>query len=97
MKDELLSNDQIKEALKELPLWRYSDGKLEAEFKFKDFSAAFAFMSQVALAAEKMNHHPDWSNTYNQVNISLTTHDAGGGITGNDLELARKISQIAAG
>ena len=58
------------------------------EFLFKDFNAAFAFMTQVALAAEKRDHHPEWSNVYNKVRVTLTTHDAGG-VTQKDLDLAR--------
>jgi 4a-hydroxytetrahydrobiopterin dehydratase len=58
------------------------------EFVFKDFNAAFAFMTQVALAAEKRDHHPEWSNVYNKVRITLSTHDAGG-VTDKDLDLAR--------
>jgi 4a-hydroxytetrahydrobiopterin dehydratase len=63
-------------------------------FTFASFSKAFAFMSEVALVAEKMNHHPDWSNVYNKVEITLTSHDAGG-LTRRDLRLARAIDDIA--
>jgi 4a-hydroxytetrahydrobiopterin dehydratase len=67
---------------------------ISRSFRFKDFNAAWGFMTRVALAAEAMNHHPEWSNVYNQVDITLTTHDAGG-VTGRDLKLARKINAIA--
>jgi 4a-hydroxytetrahydrobiopterin dehydratase len=67
---------------------------MQRDFAFKDFSEAFAFMTRVALAAEAMNHHPDWSNSWNKVSISLITHSAGG-LTANDIELATRIQKIA--
>ena len=73
--------------------WSIVDGKLHREFTFKDFTEAFAFMTKVALAAEKLNHHPDWSNSWNKVSISLTTHDQGG-ITERDLQLAEEINRL---
>ena len=63
-------------------------------FKFEDFRQAFAFMTEVAFYAEKMNHHPDWSNVYNTVNIQLNTHDAGGVVTEKDWKLAEKIDSV---
>ncbi|MDQ0475588.1 4a-hydroxytetrahydrobiopterin dehydratase [Chryseobacterium sp. MDT2-18] len=77
-------------------MWKETDGKLQQTFKFKDFSEAFAFMTRVALAAESMQHHPDWSNEYNKVNISLCTHDAGDIITEKDHKLAKAIDKIMA-
>lgn len=74
-------------------LWSIKDGKLYKEFKFSNFVAAFGFMTQVAMLAERANHHPEWSNIYNRVNISLTTHDAGG-ISKRDFELAEEISKV---
>ena len=71
--------------------WEEQDGKLHREFTFADFSEAWAFMSRVALLAEKSNHHPDWSNSWNKVVIDLVSHDAGG-ITDRDRELAEKIA-----
>jgi 4a-hydroxytetrahydrobiopterin dehydratase len=68
---------------------------LKANFKFKHFKEAFAFMTEVAFAAESINHHPNWSNVYNQVNLELTTHDAGNTITELDHKLAKKVEQIA--
>ena len=65
------------------------------EFKFKNFAQAFGFMTSVALVAEKLNHHPDWSNSYNTVTIRLTSHDAGA-VTDKDFELARRINNIEA-
>lgn len=64
------------------------------EFKFKDFVSAWGFMSKVALLAEKMDHHPDWSNSYNKVNISLSTHSAGNKITDKDRKLAEQIDML---
>ena len=85
--------DQLASAL---PHWRLADGRdaIERSFKFKDFSAAWAFMSRVALLAEKMGHHPDWSNAYNRVHVTLTTHDASG-LTERDLALARAVDAVA--
>jgi len=75
-------------------MWQEKDNKLTAEFKFNNFVTAFGFMSQVALEAEKMDHHPDWSNSYNKVNIALTSHDAGDVVTDRDKKLADKIEKI---
>ncbi len=76
------------------PGWEEVDGKLHRELTFDDFSEAFAFMTRVALAAEKANHHPDWSNSWNTVVIDLVTHDADG-LTENDTALAEQINDIA--
>ncbi len=85
-----LSDDDIQERLSELQGWQLANDTLKKEFKFSDFAAAFGFMTQVAIHAEAMNHHPEWSNIYNRVTIQLTTHDAGG-ITQYDFDLAKKI------
>lgn len=74
--------------------WEVRDGRLVRNFKFGDFSEAFAFMTRVALVAEAMNHHPDWSNVWNRVSVSLQTHDAGG-LTDLDFQLAEKMNSIA--
>jgi 4a-hydroxytetrahydrobiopterin dehydratase len=76
-------------------MWIEENNKLKREFKFKNFSEAFAFMTQVALIAEKMDHHPDWNNTYNRVHISLMTHDKGG-LTTRDVELGLAIEKLLA-
>ena len=76
-----------------MPGWSLVNGKLHREYVFPDFVAAFGFMTKVALAAETMNHHPEWFNVYNRVTIDLTTHDAGG-ITEKDFDLARAIDAI---
>lgn len=75
-------------------MWKEKDNKLCAEFKFDNFIEAFGFMTRVALIAEKMNHHPNWSNVYNTVNIELTTHDEGNTITEKDRALADRISAL---
>lgn len=86
-----LDSDAIASLPRTLPGWRFDTqrgGTLQREFVFDDFVTAFGFMAQVALAAERLNHHPEWSNVYNRVAMTLTTHDAGG-LTELDLELAR--------
>ena len=75
-------------------MWTESDNKLYRKFQFKDFSEAFAFMTRVALAAEKMDHHPLWTNVYNTVEIWLSTHDAGNIVTDKDRKLASKIDAL---
>ena len=83
-------------ALAELPGWGAADGRdaLVKRFQFKDFNAAFGFMSRVAMLAEKLDHHPEWSNVYAGVDVLLTTHDAGG-VTELDLRLARFMDEAA--
>jgi len=75
-------------------MWQEQDNKLTREFQFADFSEAFAFMTRVALVAEKMDHHPWWSNVYNQVTINLSTHDAGNTVTQKDHALAAAIDKL---
>ncbi|GAB3552113.1 4a-hydroxytetrahydrobiopterin dehydratase [Spirosoma fluminis] len=75
-------------------MWQEQDNQLVREFTFTDFSEAFSFMTRVALLAEKMDHHPWWSNVYNQVTIKLTTHDAGNVVTEKDRQLAAAIDQL---
>jgi 4a-hydroxytetrahydrobiopterin dehydratase len=86
-----------RDALASLPGWEetLSRDALRKEFCFNDFAEAFAFMTRVALAAEKMDHHPEWTNVYNRVEIILCTHDAKG-VTGKDIELAQAIEKAAA-
>lgn len=74
--------------------WKEENNALKREFKFKNFVEAWAFMSKVALIAEKMNHHPSWSNEYNTVKITLSTHDQGDIITEKDRELAKAIDEL---
>jgi 4a-hydroxytetrahydrobiopterin dehydratase len=91
-----LSEQQIADELRKLSGWSVLNGNLHRVFEFKDFTQAFGFMTQVALAAEKMDHHPDWSNSWNKVTVDLCTHSAGG-LTKNDFDLAGKIQQIHGG
>jgi len=78
-------------------MWQEQDNQLVREFTFADFSEAFAFMTRVALLAEKIDHHPWWSNVYNKVTIKLSTHDAGNVVTGKDRNLADAIDRLMAG
>lgn len=75
-------------------MWKEENNKLYKKFQFKNFSEAFAFMTRVAIEAEKMNHHPEWKNVYNTVEIWLSTHDAGDIVTEKDRKLAARIDQI---
>ncbi len=88
----------LAEALGGLPLWRAHDGDrpaIERKLVFADFNAAFGFMTRVAILADKVDHHPEWSNVYNRVEVLLTTHDAGG-VTDRDVKMARFIDEAAA-
>lgn len=89
-----LSPADIKARLESLPGWRLERDKLHHDFKFRDFVEAFGFMTQIAIIAEKMDHHPEWSNVYNRVTVDLTTHDAGG-LTKLDFELAAHMDRLA--
>ena len=77
-------------------MWQETDNKLYKKFEFKNFSEAFAFMTRVALEAEKMDHHPLWTNVYNSVEIWLSTHDAGDVVTEKDITLSKKIDSLIA-
>ncbi len=89
----LLEKDQIDFFIEKNPYWVIDNNAIKREFKFDNFIDAFGFITKVALLAEKMDHHPDWQNTYNQVKIKLTTHDKGG-ITTNDIKLAKSIDKL---
>ncbi|WP_310533905.1 4a-hydroxytetrahydrobiopterin dehydratase [Novosphingobium sp.] len=91
-----LSETEIGAALAELPGWCLrTDGlAIERRFTFADFSEAFGFMARVALAAEKADHHPEWANVWNRVDVTLTTHDAGG-LSARDVQLARAMDAMA--
>ena len=93
---ERLSGDRRREALARLKNWREVEGRdaIAKTFVFGDFSAAFGFMTRVALAAEKLDHHPEWSNVYKTVEVTLSTHDAGG-LTTRDIALAEVMDRIA--
>lgn len=89
------TEEQIRSFLTEHQQWVLVEGKLQRRFRFRNFIEAFSFMSAVALIAEKINHHPEWSNVYNTVTVNLTTHDADG-ITELDFRLATKMDEFAA-
>jgi 4a-hydroxytetrahydrobiopterin dehydratase len=88
-----LTEQQVETDLQKLEGWSIVDGNLHRVFEFDDFAHAFGFMTRVAFAAEKMDHHPDWSNSWNKVTVDLCTHSAGG-LTRNDFDLAEKIQKI---
>lgn len=93
----LLSDDAIETAVSGLgdgELWRRDGDRLRATFEFDDFVAAFGFMTSVALVAENLFHHPEWSNVYGRVEVAVTNHDAGG-LTELDLEFCRRVTAIA--
>jgi len=92
---ELLSTEEREKEIGSLKDWhqRTDRNAMEKKFMFKDFNEAFAFMSRVALTAEKMDHHPEWFNVYNRVEVILATHSAGG-ITMKDIKLARFMDQV---
>lgn len=75
-------------------MWQESNNSLQRTFEFQNFTQAFAFMTEVAFHAEKMNHHPNWSNVYNKVEVSLSTHDAGNTVTDKDRKLAKAIDAV---
>lgn len=98
MAREKLPAGKAMEAVKELSGWMLADdgGAIHKRFTFRNFGEAFAFMTRVAMAAEKLDHHPDWSNVYKTVDVTLNTHDAGG-LTALDFELARRMNRIVDG
>ncbi len=89
--------EELKSALKRLPDWKLAEKReaITRKFQFVDFDAAFAFMTRTALKAAEMDHHPEWFNVYNKVEVTLATHDAGG-VTGKDIELATAMDGYAA-
>ena len=88
-----LSPEEIDEEIKNLPGWSVVNGKLHREIQFDSFNQTFGFMTRAAMEIEKMNHHPEWFNVYNRLTIDLMTHDAGG-ITRNDINLARVLNSL---
>ena len=88
-----LTDEEVRSRLDGLPGWQVVRGKLHRELRFDDFVAAFSFMTSLALVAERMDHHPEWSNVYNRVVIDLTTHDAGG-LSAKDFDLAAAADRL---
>lgn len=91
-----MPDSEVRSRLLSMPEWRFREGALERQLRFGNFVGAFGFMASVALVAERMNHHPEWSNVYNKVTIRLTTHDAGG-VSERDFALAAAISGLYRG
>jgi 4a-hydroxytetrahydrobiopterin dehydratase len=96
MSIQKMTPEQIEAELNNLPGWELKNEKLHRELKFKNFVQAFGFMTQAAILAEQMDHHPEWFNVYSRVTIDLTTHEAGG-ISPRDFELAQKMDKVLAG
>jgi 4a-hydroxytetrahydrobiopterin dehydratase len=94
MRPTRLADEEVASRLRALRDWTVKDGKLHRDFRFADFTRAFAFMTAVALRAEAMGHHPEWFNVYDRVSVDLTTHDAGG-ITELDFQLAAFADSVA--
>jgi 4a-hydroxytetrahydrobiopterin dehydratase len=92
---KILSKEEIVTSINDLKNWRCENNTLKAEFLFENFKQAFAFISIVAIESEKGNHHPEWSNIYNKVSFTLSTHDAGDKITHLDIDMANIISKAA--
>jgi 4a-hydroxytetrahydrobiopterin dehydratase len=93
-KREPLTQSEIERALVDLPGWTLANGRLRKSFRFRDFKEAFGWMTSAALAAEKADHHPDWSNSWRDVTVELVTHDAGA-VTAKDVGLARELEALA--
>ncbi len=94
MKRREATAEEIEQALTDLPQWKVKDGKLHREYKFNSFAAALGWMVSAGVEADKMDHHPEWSNVYNRVTVNLVTHDLGNVISTWDLELARKMDKL---
>ena len=94
MKPPRLTEAEVSALAAKLPGWTIKGKAIHRQMKFADFSAAWAFMARVALLAEKHDHHPDWSNSYNTVDITLSSHDAGG-LTAKDVAMAQAIDKLA--
>lgn len=88
-----LSEAQIQDRLKDFPNWDFEDNAIHTVIEFENFKEVFATMTRIAFEAEEQNHHPDWSNLYNELSITLNTHDAGG-VTEKDFKLAQSIEEI---
>jgi 4a-hydroxytetrahydrobiopterin dehydratase len=93
MRPKRYTDQEIQANLKEISNWQLFDNSISKDFTFKNFSVAFAFLTQIAMAAEKLNHHPEIKNVYNKVSIQLNTHDVGG-LTELDFKLAKQIDKL---
>lgn len=89
-----LNEEELQTALAELPGWQIVDGKLHKEFKFGSFAEAMGWMMSIAINADKLDHHPEWSNIYNRVRVDLVTHDLGNAISSWDVELAKRMNAL---
>tara|TARA_B000000475_G_scaffold215401_1_gene177692 strand:- start:162 stop:452 length:291 start_codon:yes stop_codon:yes gene_type:complete len=94
LQDRLLEKSELEEAISKFPKWEYQEESLKRDFIFSDFREAFEFMVQVAEIAETLNHHPDWSNSWNKVSIAISTHSAGG-LTALDLKFVEKVESLS--
>ncbi len=94
MQDRLLEKSELEEVISKFPKWEYQEESLKQDFIFSDFREAFEFMVQVAEIAETLNHHPDWSNSWNKVSIAISTHSAGG-LTALDLKFVEKVESLS--
>ena len=95
MTKQKLSNEAINKALADLPGWELQDGKLHKQYKFDTFAQALGWMVAVGIQADKMDHHPEWTNVYNKVTVSLVTHDLDNAISNLDVELAQKMDALS--
>tara|TARA_B100000530_G_C15746060_1_gene403643 strand:- start:380 stop:670 length:291 start_codon:yes stop_codon:yes gene_type:complete len=94
LQDRLLEKSELEETISKFPKWEYQEESLKQDFIFSDFREAFEFMVQVAEIAETLNHHPDWSNSWNKVSIAISTHSAGG-LTALDLKFVEKVESLS--
>ena len=95
MARQKLSESELTAALADLSGWEVREGKLHKAYKFDSFAAAIGWMVSVAIHADKMDHHPEWTNVYNRVSVDLVTHDLGNAISNLDVELAQKMEKLA--
>lgn len=93
---KVLDKVELENHLAQMSNWTFDNGAIKRDYQFDNFVTAFGFMTKVALCAEEMNHHPNWSNCYNRVSITLSTHSAGG-VTEKDFQLAKRIEQLVEG
>ncbi|WP_420642904.1 4a-hydroxytetrahydrobiopterin dehydratase [Candidatus Leptofilum sp.] len=90
-----LTDEEIQDALLTLPGWQLHEGKLTKQFKFASFAQALGWMVAVGMEADKMDHHPEWTNVYSRVSVALVTHDLGNAVSSWDVDLAKKMDELA--